>query len=165
MQDVNAMLQKCIEDLRRIEIPISDSIDPNVTLKDVTGFAGSCSRRKPHHISISEHIVHDEKTLKDILYHELIHTCPDCMNHGKLFKHYMRIVNQQLGAHVVTRLDEATTQKCGLLDAKIQKAKYRVYCPNCGTLCYRERKSGVIKNPKRFNCMTCHSPVKVEVLH
>ena len=53
-------------------------------------------------ISVARSECSDERDMMDVLLHEVIHTCPDCQNHGKQFKQIAAKANQTYGSNVQT---------------------------------------------------------------
>ena len=51
-------------------------------------------------ISITIKECKTDEDIKNVLYHEVIHTCPDCQNHGKKFKAIAAHINRVYGANV-----------------------------------------------------------------
>ena len=159
--NINQFLQDCINDLLTIGIPVSKEIDPDVRIKKVTSYAGRCSGRKPHVITLSEYVLGNEDVLKDVVYHELIHTCPGCQNHGWKFKEYAYKINQIYQTNISTRMDVETFERIGMRDAYIRDAKYKISCPGCGQTIYRKRASELTKHPEHYRCGRCHGKLEV----
>lgn len=167
MKEVNEKLRKCMEDVTDIGIPISKRIYPEVKIMKSLSYAGRCvysSRTHMYRIEIADYILEDEELTRNVLYHELIHTCPGGNGHGYAFKEYMHKINKLLNADVQVRLDVNDLQTIDLNAIKIQKAKYAIVCKNCGVIDYRMRKSDVIKNPHRYHCCKCGAKIHVKTL-
>jgi len=107
-------------------------------------------------ITISHRLLKDEvddDALMNTLIHEYLHTCPKCMNHGKLWKHYAEMINSKYHYHIKTRTSSAEK---GIVDER--KPKYVIECPHCHKQSYYYRKSSVVTaalNNRRLTCGTC----------
>ena len=54
-----------------------------------------------HHIEISKWLMGlNDEIIKNTIIHEIIHCLPDCNNHGKQFKMYAKLINEQLGYNI-----------------------------------------------------------------
>lgn len=103
-------------------------------------------------IEVCERLLQDDiplKSVKDIIAHEILHTCKNCFNHGKLWKEKAEILKAKKGYHV-----ERTTKNMDLGNYKPQY-KYSIRCRNCGNVFYRRRQSDIIKNPQKHQCDVC----------
>lgn len=109
-----------------------------------------------HHIEISKWLMDlNEDIIKNTIIHELIHCIPDCNNHGKEFKKYAKLINDNLGyniSRVGNKLEDY--KKSGqVLTEKENKNKYQIICEKCGQTYYRQRLS---KNfTRKYLCGIC----------
>ena len=104
-----------------------------------------------YHIEISKVLLDtEEATIKEILAHEVLHTCPGCMNHGIGWKKHCQKMETALGY----RLERTSSyEKLGLEDQRNPKAyRYVVECRQCGQKIYRQRKSPLTEETKRYRC-------------
>lgn len=101
----------------------------------------------------------DDKALKQVILHELLHTCPGCFNHGTEWKRLADQVNQVYGCQIqrVSRSAEL-----GVAEEKEVKYKYRIRCEKCGCTSYRMKKSRVVQTPKKYRCGKCGGALKVD---
>ena len=169
MRDLQRVAMECVNDMRYLGIDVPHGITFIVNKRAKSRF-GQCSYNgftKLYTIDINVDLL-DERcpmlSLKETLYHEIIHTLPNCMNHGSEFKHYAYLVNTEYGTNV-TRCS-SSNEKYGIEYAKElkkrdekKKKKYGVYCENCGKV----RASGMYQRmPKwyahteNFSCSVCH---------
>lgn len=91
------------------------------------------------------------------IIHELLHTCPGCMNHGKQWKTWAEKVRKTYGYNIKRTSDndekEVTT---GNLNYNAREYKYFVYCKKCGKMiAKRKRKSDLIDNIGRYTHSNC----------
>ena len=162
--------QKIFEDILNnmvgsglFEIP-TDKIKSELAFNKRTSALGCCKYTKrngefvSYEISLSEYAMKDETCIRNTLAHEIIHTMPRCQNHGATFK-VNAILCKRIGYDVSTRASIEESEACGILDAQKIKAKYEIKCPNCDKRWYRSRMCSLVKNPGRYICGDCRSPL------
>lgn len=73
--------------------------------------------------------------LKEVIVHELIHTSPRCISHGKAWRKYAKMMNDSYGYSLMEEKDD---------DAIFHKELpviHKVACPVCGAFyCCRNQK-------------------------
>ena len=85
MNDCDKLMREVAEQARALGIPISGNIKPQVLLNRRAVNRFGCCRRQggAYVIELSTRIVEGpEKSCRETLAHELLHTCPGCHNHG-----------------------------------------------------------------------------------
>ena len=114
-------------------------IKPNITYVKVTNAKSYwCNIKKESlgyriHISKSFELISDEKLAEErfcsSITHELIHTIPGCMNHGKKFKKICSILN-----NLYPKLKLQTSTSGDDYGVKIEEKapKYIIKCNGCG---------------------------------
>lgn len=177
---------KAMAMLDGIHIPYSKNIVAWEINSRAKSFWGRCTRTfDVYKIEISETLLDrgSEYGIMETIIHEILHTCPDSMNHGYIWKGWGRIVKEKLGIEILVRADEITMgivntvlPIIGSAPAKKEKeykldlsnipmtsthrghgnAKLAFSCSSCGKVIYRDRFSDIAKNPEKFNC-TCGS--------
>jgi len=86
-----------------------------------------------------------------IILHELIHTFPDCWNHGCIFKFYRDAIEYNFGVKI-PYIDEETLKQ---FDERMSRAKYIIRCTTCGVQSPRFRRCKVVKKPWNYRCPHC----------
>ena len=156
-EEVEICLEQVVHECKRIKIPISHWINPEVTInyRAKSRFA-ACKKINDsspfkYKIEVGEMLLQtDEKLMKTILAHEVIHTCYGCYNHGKSWKTYAQKMNQESGYHIKTT---TTYEELGIsAPKKNKKVNYEIQCQKCGMIFYRQRKSKLIKNINQYRC-------------
>lgn len=103
---INGMLAECIALMKELGVPISDSICPEVRLTGThCNFGRCCSKGSlkryteyDFYIEISGHTLQNtERSLRNTLIHELIHTVPDGLCHTGEWKKWARYVSAKTG--------------------------------------------------------------------
>jgi len=151
MSRYNKLLQEVILEAKQLNIPISQNIDPNVIINTRAKRFGRCSRKADKFIielsSIFEKA--EDKMAKQTLAHEILHTCPDCLNHQTQWKSHVSKMNRAYGYNI-----ERTNscQNIGVERDISKNAKYTIECQKCHTKSYKDRISGVIRNPEKYHC-------------
>ena len=106
---INRMLAECIELMKELGVPISDSICPEVILVGTHSYYGRCNSKDSlkrytefdYYIEISGHTLQNtEKSLRNTLIHELIHTVPDGMCHTGEWKKWAKYVSEKTGYNI-----------------------------------------------------------------
>lgn len=99
---INRMLAECIDFLKELGVPISDSICPQVRLTGSHRTYGRCCAKGSlkrytkydFYIELSGHTLSkSEKFLRNTIIHELLHTVPDGLCHTGEWKKWARYVN------------------------------------------------------------------------
>lgn len=116
---INRMLAECAALMRELGIPISDSICPEVVLTGSRTRYGSCSPRGSlkrynqydYYIEISGYTRgNSEKSLRNTLIHELIHTVPGGLCHTGEWKKWADFVSENT-EYTIQRCDGDQTWK------------------------------------------------------
>ena len=109
---INQMLAECTALLKELNIPISSSVCPTVKLIGTRRTLGRCCKRggsKSHseyeyYIEISRYTLNNpEKSIRNTLIHELLHTVPDGMRHTGAWKKWAKYVSSKTG-YTIQRL-------------------------------------------------------------
>ena len=154
-QELNKLLQDIISECKAIKLPVSNYIEPEVLVnKRAKKRFGACRKTAGGFtIEISEFMLEAEPGhIKNILAHEVLHTCRGCQNHGKKWKKFSEAMNEKYGYKITTT---STYEKMGLEQPEQQKKyKYMIRCRSCGKIIYRQRKSRLITHTNHYRC-TC----------
>lgn len=165
-QRAQNILEEMIRQFAQAGIPIPlGQIDSQLYFSRSSTRMGSCRKeRGVYRISLSVHILEDEETVRNTIAHELVHTCRGCMNHGVSFQRIGRQVEGKLGIPVRSKASQEESERSGIKDAYIKKARYRISCRSCGAVLYRQKKSALVMNPSRYRCGKCGGGLSVEAL-
>lgn len=169
MWDLQRYANECINDMKEL------GFEPRITADKFTVNTrakkryGQCKRiNGEFFININSDLLRDEcpiLSLRETIFHELIHTLPKCWNHGDEFTRIAEIVNRRYHTNV-TRCSTYDEKYGYVLAEKIreenkskkQKVKYELFCEHCGKV----RASGMYQRmPKwyahteRFSCSVC----------
>lgn len=154
---LNQLLQQVVDEAKALGIPVSSHISPSLIINNRTKSRfGGCKKVKgfvhyTYQIEISKVLLDAEAgIIKEIIAHEVLHTCHGCMNHGATWKKYCLIMEDSLGY----RLERTSSyEKLGIEDRRNPK-RYRfvVECKQCGQKIYRQRKSQLTDATNQYRC-------------
>lgn len=161
------MLEECREQLRQIGIEPAEHIFGIKENKRAKKRLGCCrmvnvNGRTGYELEISSMLeTADDEILKDVIYHELLHTCRGCMNHGARWKALADKVNRTYGTRIRTRADY---EELDLQQAEQETYRYEISCTDCGAKNYRMRRSRIIDHPENYRCGRCGGKLRVRKL-
>ena len=169
MRDLQKVFNSCIEKMDKIGIDYGNitEITVNTRAKKRLGqccshFIGFSSNNKPRYtykINISS-ILLDERvpieSLENTIIHEILHTCPSCLDHGKEWKRRADKVNREYGYNIkrTVTLDESGVSEVIINDYE-RKPKYMCQCKKCGSKVSKYRMCDFVKYPQFYKCAKC----------
>lgn len=151
---INDWLRDVIEEARSLGIPLSDKIDEQVLINRRAKKRLGCCRMKNEsfRIEISSLLLEGGRpAVKEILAHEILHTCPGCQNHSPLWKTYGNQMNQAFGYQIKRTISTAVLG-LGEQAATERAARYVIICRSCGAVFRRQRKSPLVTRTHHYRC-------------
>lgn len=157
-QKIKNMFANCVSDLLAINIPIDVANIEGLCFKKLKGKVACCraygdySRKSQmvYKVCIDENFkkyIDDPivlNNLKSIIYHELIHTCPDSWEHNENFIKWCNVCDKKYDSDTLTTADREIIfnkrktpvyidicPKCGLKHKYVKKPTYDIYCNTC----------------------------------
>ena len=132
MYDIRKVFLECVREMREAGIPVQNGKVSEIRAGNIEGYLGLCNDDGYHNFSIiiREELLQDTcpiKELKEVVIHELIHTCPRCLSHGKTWRKYAKMMNDIYGYSLLEGKD---------LDSVLHKEKpiaQRFVCRDCGS--------------------------------
>lgn len=101
------IMQTTMTKLSKAGIPVPyERICSDILISDATNYYACTQKvgKNEFQITFSQEafLVYgsDMNAYKNIMAHELIHCCPRCWNHGKKFKEYAMLLNEEYGFHI-----------------------------------------------------------------
>lgn len=171
MRDLNRYANECIEDMKSlgIDVPPIEKFTVNTRAKSRFGQCTYNRKTNQYSIEICSDLVDDEcnvLALRETIFHELIHTLPNCMNHGVEFKKYADMINKRYYVNIKrTSTDEEKygriyAQKVADRRAQSKKPpkKYELFCEHCGKIRASKECSRMPKwyaHTERYKCSVC----------
>lgn len=154
---LNQLLQQVIDEASALGIPVSRHISPSLHInKRTKARFGGCKKVKgfvhcTYQIEISKVLLEAEApVIKEILAHEILHSCPSSMNHGLAWKRYCQKMEDAYGY----RLERTSSyEKLGITDPRGAKNyRYMIECKKCGQRIFRQRKSTLSEETNKYRC-------------
>lgn len=156
MKDLQKLLQECKEELDVLGIRYSTDITSLEVNKRAKNRWGQCKKNGGiYSINISERLLADDikdKSCKQTIMHELLHTCKGCMNHGKEWTRLGKLVTDCYGCYDITRCTSADSLGINL-DVTIYKYSFK--CKKCGKIIYKQRESKFTRNYQDYHHKGC----------
>lgn len=161
MRDIHAVLGDALQMVKDAGISTGNILGISVN-KRLTRAWGQCrTTRKAygemtHCIEIQPFLLDErvpEKTLMEVIIHEILHTCEGCQNHGREWKRLAGRINRKYGysvERIVTKDAHDSVQ--GIKPDRIKSVNHMVKCKSCGHVFKRNKASSFIKNPSMYRC-------------
>lgn len=145
----------CKRELADLNIPLSivDSVAVNSRLERSWGRCRRLGNQFRIELSYKLMKTATIEGIDMVMYHELLHTCIGCFNHGSLWKQYAFVVCQSKGIHIsrLTSADELGVDVQVLLD----QGYFACQCVYCGNVVTRKSKCRFINHTEWYSCNNC----------
>ena len=153
MKNLYKVYSDCLKICKDNNIPIADVIHVEVNSRAKKRW-GLCTKHPngEYTIQIAEKLLNDDVSIEatfTTMLHELIHTCPNCMNHGAEWKLWAEIINRVTGYNI------KRTTSCEEKGIEPVAPKYVVVCRRCNSRWNYNRAGTVIKSINRCKCPYC----------
>lgn len=164
MRDLTTYALRCMENLDAIGVSYGNVLDFTVNTRAKNRW-GQC-RAVPGGFTININAVllderNPEESLLNTIIHELLHTCKNCMNHGREWKTLAEKVNRAY--HLNVSRTASADQKGIVAETLPEKTvKHRFVCEDCGQIVERQRESDFTKRYNLYTCGRCHGHFKKE---
>lgn len=155
MKDLKRLYLECVSEARSVGLDISDRITGIEVNSRLSRALGRCAAQYAvgggytYRIEVNPCMLADglDDTIpKNTIIHELVHTCPGCMNHGPEFQRRALMVNRRLGYHVSTTTDGNALEAAGVT-LKRAADNYGIVCKKCGRVVQRRKRwSSTLEN-------------------
>jgi len=161
------IVTECLQITQALHIPVSTDtpVQYNGRIRRKWGYC----KRLPNgtfEISVARVLGEEDvpkKTLMSTILHELLHTCPGCFNHDKLWKSYGKAIKKAYGIKIRTTSDaeDMKVESCYYIKCRACKEKIwypmkpvnrKQQCPVCGSeklSCFYKKNEEKIKIWKR----------------
>lgn len=153
MKNFHGLCLECMEELDALNVQYGKISKWEINTRAKKRW-GQCQNEGNgyYSISISVRLLADDIddiATKTTILHELLHTCENCMNHGKEWQRLADKVNRAYGYNIkrCTSCEEKGVEQV--------KANYVIACPCCGTKWEYIRMTKAVQNPGRYRCGKC----------
>jgi len=144
----------CRTQCKQLGIPYGKIVDVEPDRKGTKRW-GVCQRTPAGFtIKINQRLLADgvdKNGLLTTVMHEILHTCPDCWNHGKVWKAYAAKVKQEFGYDV----KRTTSAEEKGMETIVRVDRYKFRCQRCGAIVGRAKASAFTKHPENYRCAIC----------
>ena len=153
MRDLEGYALLCMELLDNLNIPYGDiqEVVPNTRAGSRWG---QCQRKTSgFSISINADLLQEanaERGLVNTLLHEMLHTCPGCMNHGDQWKKYADSIFRAYGINVKRTSSAADKGVVERTVGQREEYKYKLRCDKCGRMWKYKRASKTVRNHSKY---------------
>lgn len=172
-RELDGKLKFVIGQARELNIPVPYNISENVRVNPRPKRRFGCCRRNGDSfiVEVSGFIMEcDESKIRNVLAHEILHTCPGCHDHGKIWKRYADAMNYTYGYHIkrTSSFDEMGLDdpaepaesadgvhgsgSAATAHRRSSSVKYIITCRKCGREYPRKRRSKVVREIGRYRC-------------
>ena len=94
------LISDCIKKCKAVNIPISDQIIFSTMAGErIYGQCISVRNSGCFRIEISKYLV-NESEIVNTIFHELLHTCPDCSGHDRQWQAYGKLIEKYYGQNI-----------------------------------------------------------------
>lgn len=152
--DLNKNLIQIISQAQAQGIPVPDNIFPEVNVNPRPKKRFGCCRRKDgvFIIEISEFILEcSDNAIRNVMAHEVLHTCDGCYDHGIKWKEYAGRMNRAYGYRIkrTSSFSDMGLEEPGRDDSRI---RYVIKCRSCGREYPRQKLTKVMKKINSYRC-------------
>lgn len=168
MKDYMAMFNEAMNVVEGLGIETGNIVDVKLNYRAKNRF-GQCRRNNvlnTYELNFNYLIFDDnanDDAIMNVLIHEILHTCKDCMTHKGEWKRLANIVNANT-KYNITRTN--SYENFGIEKPnKEKKHNYVFVCENCGQTFIRERASKFTKNYHAYRCGKCGGELRFDAEH
>lgn len=153
-KELNSILKEVIREAQEINIPVPRNIDPVLRVNKRPKKRFGCCKLENgiFHLEISSFIlVCETSRIRNVIAHEVLHTCRGCNNHGKIWKQYAAMMNRAYG---YTIKSTSSFAEMGLPEPEpaSDRIRYVMKCTKCGREYPRQRFTCVMKKINAYRC-------------
>ena len=163
MKNLHNLFNECVNEVRAAGIEPGKIVDISINYRATTRW-GQCKKRYGlYSININHRILEDDtdvKAVKDTIIHEILHTCPNCWNHGREWQRLANIMNRKYG-YEISRTGSCEDFGIDREEYAESHAKYRIVCTSCGNVYRKQRACKVTKHPEYFRCGKCGGSLRL----
>ena len=154
-KQVNGLLQEIIDEAKNAGIPVSKRILTDVRINPRPKKRFGCCRKtgRDFQIEVSRFVLDaPEEAIRNVIAHEVLHTCRGAMDHQSKWKEYASLMNRTYG-YTIKRTN--SFEELGLVRSKPAgepNYRYIIRCKRCGRQMQRQRASRLTRHPDLYRC-------------
>ena len=153
-EKIDSPMQEVIEKIRVLGIGPSEHIYPYVELNSKKNrWFGRCEKRGGmYYIKLSSALLEStdkRAAVVQTLFHEVLHTCHNCMNHGREWKYLASVVGRKYGVNITTTTNAAAL---GIEVEQLINVNYILECQKCNKQFKYARMGKAVKNAESCKC-------------
>lgn len=149
------LFTECINECKAADIPLC-AVQPHIKISSVTSVFGYLVTETGQIFISRVTFELSEYVIKNVFIHELIHCVPGADNHGKIFKHWARVMNKR-GWNIEPRSDlKQLVELSGkrMEDVALPGTVFLV-CRDCENYILRKENSKMVKQTGKYHCNKC----------
>ena len=159
MKDFKRLQEECMREVEAVGIKPGNIVKWSLNSRAKTRW-GLCVKYKNGdcEIQIAERLIEDdrisEKSCKDTMIHEILHSCAGCHRHTGKWKKYAELMNDTYGYNIkrVTSGEEKGVEN---YQSKGRPVKYIYRCSGCGQIIMRKRECKFTRHYRQYICGCC----------
>lgn len=166
MKNLQKYAQQCISDLNAIGIYPNEIERFSVNTRARNRWGQAQYREGKYYINISVLLLDEQcpdSALRNTLYHELLHCCNRCMNHGEEWSRLAQIVSDCYGLDIKRcasdeeKLGAEYANKIKAEEPLKQKKEFKIRCTKCGKVVTlrRYRTPKCVMHPQSYTHTNC----------
>ncbi len=140
-----SLYSECKKELENLNIPFGRIAELKVS--HTLNSYGDCRKISNlyYRIRVNKTLLEEasDDSIKNTIIHEMLHTCPDCFNHGKTWQAYANLVNDAYPKYCISRLGSYEETHVRLKNEN--NAKYVITCKSCGHKYFYYRNCRIVK--------------------
>ena len=164
--ELQRLLTECLQELGMLGIYPSGKIVAIRENSRAKKRLGCCKKRdskgQEYELEVSTLLKgQDEKTIKEIIIHEILHTCKGCFNHGSRWHRLAEQVYRAYGYRIESTADY---KRLNLEEELNKQYRYCIRCQGCGNTFFRMRAGKIVKYPDLYRCGLCNGRLRVSAV-
>lgn len=164
MRDLQKIFEECLAEVKALNIPAGDIL--KIDWIDMNDAWGKCHRtyvnkQLKYLIVINSEYASENISIIELratICHEILHTCPGCVGHGKIWIKYALMIDKAYGYNVA-----AFKSRYDILNHDLPNL-HQMVCPYCGGKRFFKKESvwDKISNGNTVHCGWCRHEMEVE---
>ena len=169
MKDLNKLFTECMKDVKAAGLKPGNIVDVSVNSRAKKRWGLCRESNGMFSIEVSNRLLDDsldDIVAKNTIVHEILHTCPGSMNHGKTWQDNADIMNHTYGGYYTIKRTTSAAEKGLEAVGRVRqdRNRYALRCYSCGHTWYFKRQCKTLVNYKSCCCGRCHTGLELIVL-